>query len=128
MKGDDGIETVVNLVNMTVPVRDGHRVSLWRLGKNDWVKAHNHSTDDTYYNNVIEKILYPKIFYFLTAATIASVIMSDAGTSGVEFGMFWFMYFLVGCALAMIPCAVIWRWRRRAIDKAIAKNSRLLNA
>lgn len=128
IQGDDGIETAVNLENMTIPVRDGHRVILWRLGEDTWFKATNQSMDSTFEHGGIDKILYPKIFYFLFAGIFATYIMSDSTGSGIGFGMFWIMYFLVGLALAMIPCAFIWRWRKRAIDNAIAKKSLLLNA
>lgn len=128
LKSDDGIETVVDTVHMTVPIRDSHRLTLWRIGNDKWIKAYNHSTDQWYERTDMNKVLFPVFIYFLIGIIFPTLVMSDAGTSGMEYGIFWFMYFLLGLALALIPIAFIWRWRNRAIDKAIRKNSLALTA
>jgi hypothetical protein len=123
LQDDDGVERVVELVNMRVPNRSGHRITVWQLANGMCVRADNHNTQETYYNDAISSLMFPKIFYFIFGTVFASWAMSDATTDGMEFGIFWFMYLLVGLAVAVIPSKIIAWYRIHAVKKAIKKNS-----
>ena len=45
LKDDGDSEHAAELVDLVVPCREGHRITLWRLGPNRWIKALNDGTN-----------------------------------------------------------------------------------
>lgn len=123
LKDNDGVEHIIKTVDMTIPTRAGHRLTLWRMGKDRWKRALNNSTEEDYTSERLDKVLFPKIFYFVFGFFFASWAMGDAGTSGGEFGIFFLMYWLVGLVVGLLPCYIVAGFRRRTLFKAIDKNS-----
>ena len=124
---DDGVEHVVQTIDLTVPCRAGHKLTVWRLGKSLWVKAFNHNTRESYTSDKLSKKMFPVIFYFIFGFWFAGWVMSDAGTDGAEFGIFFLMYWLVGLAIGVIPSKIIAWYRISVLNRSIKKNSLALN-
>ncbi len=114
---------MVQLVDLEAPCRAGHTVTVWRLGRNRWIRAYNHNTQESYYYDDMLKLMYPKIFYFLFGIIFASWAMGDARTSGFEFGIFWLFYWLLGLAIGVLPSYAIAFWRDLSINRVIKKKS-----
>lgn len=114
LRDDDGSEHAIELVDLLVPCREGHKLTLWRLGKDLWVQARNQSTNQVYRYGKLKKLLYPKVAYFTIGILfgIYAVDLDKSGLLGLLFAI------LVGLAIATIPCGLIAWMRERAIFEA----------
>lgn len=59
---DDGREHAIELTNLMIPCRDGHRITVWSLGRGQWFKAYNHNTRQSITRHDLEKCVFPKFF------------------------------------------------------------------
>src|SRR5690606_6687299 len=48
LKEDDGTEHALELKDLVVPCREGHKLSLWRLGGDLWFQGNNETTNQVY--------------------------------------------------------------------------------
>lgn len=114
LRDDDGCEHTIELVDLLVPCREGHKLTLWRLGKGPWIQARNQSTNQVYRYGKLNKMLYPKIAYF-GIGILFGIYAVDLDRSGL-LGLL--VAILVGLAIAMIPCGLIAWMREQAIFDA----------
>lgn len=114
LKEDDGSEHVLELRDLVVPCREGHKLTLWRLGEDLWFHGKNETTNQAYTYDKLNKLLFPKITYF--ALGILFGIYATANHSGGNGGFFSFLFAtLVGLAIAVIPCGIIAGLRKGAV-------------
>lgn len=111
LQEDDGSEHAIELVDLVVPCREGHTLTLWRLGKDLWFQVRNQSTNQLYKYGKLKKRLYPKVAYF-TIGILFGIYAVDPNESGLLALLF---AILIGLAIATIPCGIIAWTRENAI-------------
>ncbi|VAV98255.1 hypothetical protein MNBD_ALPHA02-2430, partial [hydrothermal vent metagenome] len=83
IKDDEGNEHAPTLVDMTLPCREGQRVTLWGINNGWWFEAYNHNTKDGYWNKArIKKFTSPTTFMKVSMALFAltlSIILLNSG-------------------------------------------------
>ena len=117
LKDDDGAEHAVELVDLVVPCREGHRLTLWRLGDDLWFKAQNETTAQSYTYEKLSKLMYPKVTYFVFGILFGIYVVDQDLEGGAYFMSFLFTT-LIGFAIATIPCGMIASARKNAVLEA----------
>lgn len=116
LREDDGAEHALELKDLVVPCREGHKLTLWRLGGDLWFHGKNETTNQSYTYSKLKKLMYPKVTYFVFGILfgIYAVINHSEGVS--FFGLLFAT--LIGLAIATIPCGIISRKRESAVINA----------
>lgn len=86
LKDDEGNEHAPTLVDMTIPCREGQRVTLWGINDGWWFEAYNHNTKDGYWNKArIKKYTSPKKFIYVSMAVFALIFSINLMNGGESF-------------------------------------------
>lgn len=120
LKEDDGTEHAVELIDLVVPCREGHRLTLWRMGENLWFRVVNHDTGQDLTHGGLMKLMFPKGLYF-TTGILLGLFMVDAGRSGIMYLFALLFAILIGLVIALIPCGTVAWLRARALHEAVAQ-------
>ncbi|WP_260292783.1 hypothetical protein [Sedimenticola hydrogenitrophicus] len=114
LKEDDGTEHALELVDLVVPCREGHKVTLWRLGKDLWFQVHNQTTNQFYTYGKLKKLVYPKVAYFVLGI-LFGIYAVDKNHTGGKYLLALLFAILIGLAIATIPCGIVAWMREKAI-------------
>ncbi|MEZ5759375.1 MAG: hypothetical protein R3D86_14230 [Emcibacteraceae bacterium] len=117
LREDNGAEHAIELVDLVVGCREGHKLTLWRLGDNLWFQVENHTTNQTFRYNGFKKMMYPKVIYFVIGIIFGIYYVDQSHTGGKYFLALIFSI-LFGLALATIPCGIIAWLREKAVFEA----------
>jgi hypothetical protein len=124
LQDEEGSEHAAELVNLVVPCREGHRLTLWRLGPRLWFQALNHTTGQTFTAKALWSVLSPKVFIGVLG-TVLGLIFLDSDTTGIMCCFSLVVSLLIGLVIAMIPGAIITFLRVRAVQRAVSQNTRI---
>jgi hypothetical protein len=114
LKEDDGTEHAVELEDLVVPCREGHKLALWRLGEALWFQGKNETTNQTYAYNKLNRLLYPKVAYF-AFGIVFGIYAVDPNHTGGKYLLALIFATLIGLAIATIPCGIIAGKRKSAV-------------
>lgn len=60
LKGDDGTEHAAELVDLIIPCREGHSLTLWGINQGSWFEGINHTTKQAYKSKkTLNKFTFP---------------------------------------------------------------------
>ena len=117
LKEDNGPEHAIELVDLVVPCREGHKLTLWRLGNSLWFQARNETTNQSYTYSKLKKLVYPKTIYFVLGI-LFGIYAVDTNHTGGKYLLALLFAILIGLAIATIPCGIIAWMREKAILSA----------
>lgn len=114
LKEDDGTEHALELKDLVVPCREGHKLTLWRLGDDLFFHGKNETTNQAYTYGKLRKLVYPKVLYFVFGI-LFGIYVVDQNHTGGKYLLAVLFAILIGLAIATIPCGIIARMREKAI-------------
>lgn len=117
LKEDDGAEHALELKDLVVACREGHKLTLWRLEDDLWFKGDNETTNQTYTYDKLKKLVYPKVLFFVFGI-LFGLYVPDKNLTGGEYFFTVLFTTLVGLAIATIPCGIVAWMREKAIFDA----------
>jgi len=114
LKEDDGTEHALELKDLVVPCREGHKLTLWRLGDDLWFQGKNETTNQAYTYGKLKKLVYPKVPYFVFGI-LFGIYAVDQNHTGGKYLLAVLFATLIGLAIATIPCGIVAWMREKAI-------------
>lgn len=114
LKEDDGTEHALELQDLVVPCREGHKLVLWRLGEDLWFQAQNQTTNQFYTYSKLSKLVFPKVMYFVMGI-LFGIYAVDQNHAGGKYLLALLFATLIGFAIATIPCGIVAWMREKAI-------------